>query len=135
LTLCALPFLSQENYDRLLWSCNLNFVRGEDSPVRAQWAARPLVWQVYPQGNDAHIAKLEAFLARYCDNLPLDAASACRDFWMAWNRGDGSAAAAAWPAFWRVQDDLRGHARHWSEQLSRQADLARQLVLFCKTLL
>jgi len=135
LTLCALPFFSQENYDRLLWSCDLNFVRGEDSLVRAQWAARPLVWHIYPQGDDAHSAKLEAFLALYCERLPLQAASACRNFWMAWNRGDGGAAATAWPAFWRVQSDLRAHARAWSEQLSGHADMVRQLVLFCKTLL
>ncbi|MDO9220217.1 MAG: elongation factor P maturation arginine rhamnosyltransferase EarP, partial [Thiobacillus sp.] len=30
----ALPFSSQDDYDRLLWACDLNFVRGEDSCVR-----------------------------------------------------------------------------------------------------
>jgi uncharacterized repeat protein (TIGR03837 family) len=42
-----LPFLEQPAYDELLWLCDLNFVRGEDSFVRAQWAARPLVWHIY----------------------------------------------------------------------------------------
>ena len=45
LQLHILPFLDQDQYDHLLWACGLNFVRGEDSCVRAQWAARPLVWQ------------------------------------------------------------------------------------------
>lgn len=41
LTVQALPFVRQEDYDHLLWSCDFNAVRGEDSFVRAQWAGRP----------------------------------------------------------------------------------------------
>ncbi|MBS0339663.1 MAG: elongation factor P maturation arginine rhamnosyltransferase EarP [Proteobacteria bacterium] len=57
-----LPHVPQEDFDHLLWSCDLNFVRGEDSVVRAQWAGAPLVWQIYPQDDDAHHEKLNAFL-------------------------------------------------------------------------
>ena len=60
------PFLDQDQYDRLLWACDLNLVRGEDSFVRAQWAARPLLWQIYPQQEGAHWPKLQAFLGLYC---------------------------------------------------------------------
>lgn len=56
----GLPYLSQENYDHLLWSCDLNFVRGEDSLVRALWACKPFVWQIYPQEDGAHAQKLQA---------------------------------------------------------------------------
>jgi uncharacterized repeat protein (TIGR03837 family) len=65
LSLDPLPFLPQARYDELLWTCDLNFVRGEDSFVRAQWAAKPFVWQIYPQAEDAHLVKLDAFLARH----------------------------------------------------------------------
>ncbi len=64
LTIARHAFLDQAGYDRLLWSCDLNFVRGEDSWVRAHWADRPFVWQPYPQSGDTHLLKLEAFLAR-----------------------------------------------------------------------
>ena len=60
-----LPFVRQDQYDRLLWCCELNAVRGEDSFVRAQWAGRPLLWHIYRQAEDAHLDKLEAFLALY----------------------------------------------------------------------
>ena len=50
----ALPWLPQADFDRLLWAADLNFVRGEDSWVRAQWAGRPFVWQAYPQDDGAH---------------------------------------------------------------------------------
>ena len=65
LSLAGIPFLAQDVYDRLLWACDVNLVRGEDSFVRALWAARPLIWQPYPQADDAQLAKLDAFLERY----------------------------------------------------------------------
>lgn len=52
----------QPAFDDMLWACDLNFVRGEDSLVRALWAGQPFVWQIYPQHDDAHHAKLLAFL-------------------------------------------------------------------------
>lgn len=36
ITLIVLPFLSQPDYDALLQNCDLNFVRGEDSWIRAK---------------------------------------------------------------------------------------------------
>lgn len=57
-----IPFVSQPEYDQLLWMANLNFVRGEDSVVRALWAGKPLVWQIYPQTEGTHLIKLEAWL-------------------------------------------------------------------------
>ena len=58
-----LPLLSQRDYDHLLWACDLNFVRGEDSLVRGLLAGVPCIWQAYPQQDAAHHAKLDAFLA------------------------------------------------------------------------
>jgi uncharacterized repeat protein (TIGR03837 family) len=58
----ALAHTDQDGFDALLWACDLNFVRGEDSLVRALWAGRAFVWHTYPQDDQAHHAKLEAFL-------------------------------------------------------------------------
>lgn len=92
------PFFTQDRYDLLLAACDLNFVRGEDSFVRAQWAARPLVWHIYPQAEDAHLAKLTAFLSRYLAGLDPVAATAWRSLHGAWNAaaGWGGAMPAAW---------------------------------------
>ncbi len=57
-----LPALSQQDYDHLLWACDSNFVRGEDSLVRALWSGKPWVWQIYPQEDGAHHAKLQALM-------------------------------------------------------------------------
>ncbi|MFZ2739096.1 MAG: elongation factor P maturation arginine rhamnosyltransferase EarP [Burkholderiaceae bacterium] len=79
LTINFLPYLSQDDFDHLLWSCDLNFVRGEDSLVRALWAGKPLVWQIYPQPDAAHHAKLDAFLDQ------LQAPASLRQFHRSWN--------------------------------------------------
>lgn len=57
-----LPPRTQAQFDELLWASDLNCVRGEDSLVRALWAGQPLLWHIYPQHDDAHHAKLDAFL-------------------------------------------------------------------------
>ncbi|CAM4254652.1 elongation factor P maturation arginine rhamnosyltransferase EarP [Bordetella muralis] len=77
--IARVPFVPQPDFDRLLWCADLNFVRGEDSFVRAAWAARPLVWQIYPQEENVHLEKLEAWLTRY--PAPAEAQAAIR----AWN--------------------------------------------------
>lgn len=121
-----LPFLEQDEYDRLLWACDCNFVRGEDSFVRAQWARQPMVWQPYAQEEGVHLHKLEAFLDRYCDGLDGQAAQAVKSLWRAWSLGEG--VAEAWPAF-RVQwGELKRHAVHWAERLTGAGDLAHKLV-------
>ncbi len=79
LSIAWLPLLSQPDFDHLLWASHLNFVRGEDSLVRALWAGKPLVWHIYPQHDGAHLAKLSAFLDW------LGAPASLRRFHQAWN--------------------------------------------------
>jgi uncharacterized repeat protein (TIGR03837 family) len=111
----ALPYLPQDDYDRLLWACDLNFVRGEDSFVRAHWAGKPFVWHIYPQHDDVHHAKLEAFMARAA--LP----SAWREVWRGWN------GLAALPTSLAGLDEAADHAPKWRAQLAAQPDLLTQL--------
>ena len=118
LRVLALPYLAQDDYDRLLWAADLNFVRGEDSFVRAHWAGKPFVWHIYPQHDDAHHAKLEAFMAR--SGLP----EAWRAVWRGWN------GMAPWPGGTQGLAGLReaaAHAPQWRAQLASQADLLTQL--------
>lgn len=92
LSFSYLPLLPQTEFDHLLWACDLNFVRGEDSLVRALWAGKPLVWHIYPQGDDAHLVKLDAFLDR------LQAPASLRSFHAAWNRQPAQQAPREVPA-------------------------------------
>jgi uncharacterized repeat protein (TIGR03837 family) len=113
-----LPALTQPDYDHLLWAADLNFVRGEDSFVRAQWADKPFVWQIYPQHDKAHLTKLGAFLDRFGNEPEL------RAFWRAWNAGGASLPRLPATAPWRRRCET------WRESLLAQSDLATQLVGF-----
>jgi len=125
LTLVGVPFLPQPDYDPLLWLCDLNVVRGEDSFVRAQWAGKPFVWHIYPQHDGVHLNKLEAFLARYLDGLPSGPAIAIGALMRAWNSGEELP--RRWFEALPWLDDWRAHARAWAECLAQQPDLATQL--------
>ncbi len=125
----VLPFLEQDKYDKLLWACNFNFVRGEDSFIRAQWAARPMVWQIYPQETGAHWPKLRAFLERYGADLPHTTAVALTTFFEAWN--NGGARDPDWESLWTHRDTLEKHAQKWANRLIKNEDLTTNLVNFC----
>jgi uncharacterized repeat protein (TIGR03837 family) len=73
------PPLPQAQFDQLLHSSDLNFVRGEDSLVRALWAGKALIWHIYPQDDGAHGPKLNAFLDW------LQAPHSLRQFHLRWN--------------------------------------------------
>ena len=128
LQIAVLPFMTQNQYDMLLWCCDFNAVRGEESFIRAQWAGRPLVWHIYPQEEDAHWDKLNAFLELYLHDLEPAPAAALQGFWHAWNSGEGSG--AAWSAMLEYEAELRAHAERWTHKQVANGDLAGKLVFF-----
>jgi uncharacterized repeat protein (TIGR03837 family) len=120
--------LPQPDFDRLLWCCDLNFVRGEDSAVRALWAGRPHVWQIYEQDDGVHAAKLDAFMNRWMAAWPHSLRQEVSTLWRAWNR------LAPMPDTlpdWRPQDGAWRKASEASRaELLRQTDLTTQLLEF-----
>ena len=114
LSISYLDHCPQPAFDEMLWACDFNAVRGEDSLVRALWAGQAMVWHIYPQDDNAHHAKLEAFLDW------VDAPATMRAFHATWNGLDtaplqwpGDATLAEWTACIRAararllaQDDL-----------------------------
>ncbi|WP_269632734.1 elongation factor P maturation arginine rhamnosyltransferase EarP [Pelomonas sp. BJYL3] len=121
-----LPFLSQDDFDRLLWACDLNLVRGEDSFVRAQWAGRPFVWHIYPQDDGAHEAKLQAFMDRAFAGMAPDQRLAWQALWRAWNGLDSGPEASAplqLPSLAAATDAFLA----WRSGLLTQVDLVTQL--------
>ncbi|PKO62404.1 MAG: elongation factor P maturation arginine rhamnosyltransferase EarP [Betaproteobacteria bacterium HGW-Betaproteobacteria-18] len=117
-----LPQLTQQDFDHLLWASDVNFVRGEDSLVRALWAGKPFVWQIYPQHDGAHAHKLKAFL----DSL--QAPASLRAFHFSWNGLKLLAAASRDAPF--APNDWQVCATQAKARLLQQGDLATQLLSF-----
>ena len=130
-----LPALTQTEYDHLLWSCDLNLVRGEDSFVRAQWAGKPFLWQVYPQNDRAHVAKLAAFQRRFLASASPDLAPLLRSAAESWNGVSRVASPAGQsprvtlppPGRW---PDWQDHCRAWRAGLESLPDLTSSLRAF-----
>lgn len=122
-----IPFVSQSDFDGLLWSADLNIVRGEDSLVRALWAARPLIWQPYSQEDDTHVLKLNAWLA--LSGLHADTQTLIRS----WTANDPVLFESMFEhhqnpdiwARWVTQ------SKNWSRSLANHRDLVTSLVQFC----
>jgi uncharacterized repeat protein (TIGR03837 family) len=135
LTVRVLPFVAQPDYDKLLWACDLNFVRGEDSFVRAQWAGKPFIWHIYPQDENLHHKKLRAFLQRYAVDI-----ESLTAFSLRWNdaKAGGADEPASWPALWRsLQGDMRRMASRsadWQRQNLANGDLASNLLRFAASI-
>ncbi|HDZ08913.1 hypothetical protein LCGC14_0139210 [marine sediment metagenome] len=129
LSVAAIPFLPLDDYDRLLSVCDLNLVRGEDSFVRAQWAGRPLIWHIYPQQDDAHLVKLDAFLARYGeDSWSARSADKLVRFNRFWNLD--ADCGKLWHDLRPQLPDLTYRARNWQQKLAELPDLASSLMQF-----
>ena len=130
LSISYLSLLTQTDFDHLLWACDINFVRGEDSVARAMWAGKPFVWQIYPQDDGAHHVKLDAFLHL------LEAPPSLQAFHRAWNSSlpEGSIATYTETGFTvGLAENLAG----WGEtalkarsKLLSQGDLTSNLLEF-----
>ncbi|MDN5843672.1 MAG: elongation factor P maturation arginine rhamnosyltransferase EarP [Alcaligenaceae bacterium] len=122
-----IPYVAQDRFDELLWCCDLNFVRGEDSMVRGLWAGAPMVWQIYRQPESAHLTKLDAWLDQ---NAP---PAAAQSLIRAWNSDDEDRVAqtvtdALAPTVWQA---WRRHCQEKSRELASRPDLASQLLRLC----
>jgi uncharacterized repeat protein (TIGR03837 family) len=129
------PFVAQPDYDRLLWCCEINFVRGEESFVRSLWAARPMIWQAYRQAEGVHRLKIDAFLRAWsADACPEPrAAAALADMTSAWNADPEqwrAGVSAALPPLLDALPALRRAAASWSAAQAGRPDLARRLMSF-----
>lgn len=133
LRLCRLPFVPQAEFDHLLFLAEGAIVRGEDSFVRAQWAGLPFWWHIYPQQQQAHLAKLHAFWQRAAQDWPAPLRQAHQALSQDLNGGDDltpTARLAAWQTLHAHASHWRQHSHAWSHTLHAQSSAVERLALF-----
>ncbi|AGF46726.1 conserved hypothetical protein of the DUF2331 family [Candidatus Kinetoplastibacterium desouzaii TCC079E] len=124
-----IPFVNQPDFDKILWSMDINFIRGEDSFVRSILANKPMIWHIYKQEEDVHIKKLKAWLKIY--NAP----KFVENIILSWNQDemeifDKNITEAILPkniSLWKK------HAQNWGDLQITQASLSYKLLKFCTT--
>ena len=130
LTVHILPFLTLENYDQLLWASDINFVRGEESWVRAIWAAKPFIWQPYLQTDNAHLVKLNAFLKLFYENHPMNQTiTALHQSWSVNEFYEDF-----WQSYLLNLPVVAEQTKQQSAALMQQQDLVPKLLAFCDNL-
>ncbi|MBC3883305.1 elongation factor P maturation arginine rhamnosyltransferase EarP [Undibacterium sp. LX40W] len=130
LRLLIISFVPQNDYDKLLWACDFNFVRGEDSFVRAQWAQRPFVWHIYPQDEQLHHKKLRAFL-----NTFKPATNTLRSLNLAWNEVLPNLQwAEAWKQIRCECAEIEQESGLWAQEMHKNGDLSANLLKFARAL-
>jgi uncharacterized repeat protein (TIGR03837 family) len=130
LTLEVLPMTDQAGYDQLLWSCDFNIVRGEDSFLRAQWAARPFLWHIYPQEENAHLEKLQSFLNRYTQTMSPALANNVHGLFQHFNQAHPTELTQHWSALQADWSEWQQQAQQWPQTALAGGNLASQLVQF-----
>lgn len=126
----VLQFLPQPQYDYLLAACDLNFVRGEDSVIRAHWAAKPMIWQIYRQQELAHQVKLQAFLDKYLQDATPAIALLLRQLHLRWDQEEPLAELL--PLLLENLQEITRFQRQWQQFLMLQQDLVTNLVRFAE---
>ncbi|MFN9451930.1 MAG: elongation factor P maturation arginine rhamnosyltransferase EarP [Rubrivivax sp.] len=130
LRLADLPWLTQAEFDHALWCADINFIRGEDTWVRAIWGGAPFVWQLYPQEAEVRDTKLRAWLQRLCGGTPLEAELLALHRHYNTLPAPGADTPAAAPAGIPDTATWRSALLHWRGQLTQQPDLVSQLQAF-----
>lgn len=125
LSITYLPYLSQKDYDHLLWSSDLNFVRGEDSWIRAIWAKKPFIWQPYVQDDNEHLNKLNAFtqcITRLVGSPP--------PTWLQFQESWTMQQASNWQTLYNTLPATTQCLQSFCQQLYNQPDLVSSLIDF-----
>lgn len=123
-----LNWTDQLTFDRLLAESDFNLVRGEDSILTAMSVDQPYLWQIYPQDDEAHADKLNAFLDTL--NAPKSVVIA-HEIWNGLRPLNNNPAQAFLPLPHTSQWAEWAEFAHFSAQQLRQApDLAQELVDF-----
>ncbi|MDO5638802.1 MAG: elongation factor P maturation arginine rhamnosyltransferase EarP [Neisseria sp.] len=132
-TLVKIPFLPQHDFDRLLHLADGLMVRGEDSFVRAQFAAKPFFWHIYPQDDKIHLDKLDAFWEKTYNLYPEEIRIAHRMLSEELNDGytlDANQRLAAWQTLQRHLPQWQEAAAAWEHVLSAQPSAIEKLANF-----
>lgn len=124
----VLPMVPQENFDQLLWCADSLIIRGEDSFVRAQLAAKPFIWNIYPQTESTHIKKLKAFASRLTSSY-----GELQPLWLemniAWNERPEEIP-RLWPQWRNSTEELSICAQSWRNDLIAIGSLSENLCKF-----
>ncbi|MGN1357629.1 MAG: elongation factor P maturation arginine rhamnosyltransferase EarP [Succinivibrionaceae bacterium] len=126
------PMVGQNEYDKILRNCDINFVRGEDSFIRAQMASKPFIWHIYPQDENYHLEKLKSFLNLYTRDMYLEDQKAICRIMMNFNTENLHSFSEDFSQILCRYSTINTQAEKWFNHLIYNKSLATNLLIFAQ---
>ena len=133
-----LPYLNQSAWDKMMKSCSLLIVRGEESMSRACLSGIPFIWQAYPQTEEYQLVKVKALLERMRPHFSTQDFELVEKAWIMIN-GEGpfdklrdheSVSKGPYEEFFSNLKSLRTGFLSFAQSLRKNGDLCTNLMTF-----
>lgn len=128
-----LNFIPQTEWDALLCSSSLLFIRGEDSLSRAALWGVPYLWHAYPQTEDYQLVKVQALLDAMKPFFSPELFGTVETCWQIYNGKPGDLETAL-TDFLSSYEALKPGFKAFSESLLKNGNLAKNLLDFIEEL-
>ena len=132
-----LPFVDQEEWDKIMQGASMLFIRGEESMSRACLSGIPFVWHAYPQSDEYQLVKVNALLDRMERHFDSEDFQIIKDIWLDFNSPEESESGLDFEAdcanFIENADKLAYGFEDFALSLLKNGDLCSNLMTFiCK---
>lgn len=130
--LMELPYMNQNEWDKMMKDCSVLFIRGEESMSRACLSGIPFVWHAYPQSDEYQLVKVNALLERMSRHFKDDDFEIIRKVWLLFNSPEndvgGGDLEKACGRFLENANSLVYGFRDFALDLRKNGDLAANLM-------
>lgn len=130
----VLDFMDQYQWDKMMKSCSVLFIRGEESMSRACLSGIPFVWHAYPQSDEYQLVKVKALLSRMKEYFNQQQFSIIEKVWIDFNSDEAQLPSCVLKndveAFLNAADDLEDGFNMFAKDLRKNGDLGANLMTF-----
>lgn len=134
--LTELDFMNQEDWDKMMKTCSVLFIRGEESLSRACLSGIPFVWHAYPQSEEYQIVKVNALLQRIKEYFTKEDFTIIKNLWLDFNKPESELNQDEFfehtHAFLENTTRMQKGFSLFADDLRKNGDLAFNLMTFLK---
>lgn len=134
----VLDFINQNEWDDVMKSCSILFIRGEESMSRACLSGIPFVWHAYPQSDEYQLVKVQALLKRMQEYFTESDFKILESVWLDFNTAESDVDSKSMQNhiydFLINADNLAAGFEKFATDLRKNGDLGTNLMTFIKNI-
>ena len=125
-----LPYLNQNQWDKMMKECSALVIRGEESMSRACLSGIPFIWHAYPQSDEYQLVKVKALLERMRQHFEQADFEIVEKAWLDINGANNM----SFSQFFEAVPRLVSGFRDFAASLRKNGDLAANLMTYIEKL-